>query len=153
FQIVCEAPLVAVDFAHTPDALERTLRLARALAKPDGGRVICVFGCGGGRDPGKRGEMGQIAGAVADVAVITSDNPRDEDPEEIADAILEGVQEGAPRPIRILDRREAIKKAIELAGPPDIVVIAGKGHERTQILGERVLPFDDAEVARALLSA
>jgi UDP-N-acetylmuramoyl-L-alanyl-D-glutamate--2,6-diaminopimelate ligase len=148
FQIVHRAPVVVVDFAHTPDALERTLTLARALAV-SGGRVWCVFGCGGDRDPGKRPQMGEIAARLADEVVITNDNPRSEDPERLADAVIEGTKGGAARVQRILDRRLAIECAVGAASPTDIVVIAGKGHEKTQLVADAVIAFDDAEVARS----
>ena len=150
FQLVLDRPLVVVDFAHTPDALERTLSLARSLVAADGGRVVCVFGCGGERDQGKRAEMGRVAGRSAEVVVLTSDNPRSEDPEAILRAILEGTA-GTPASVeRELDRAVAIRRGIELASPYDIVVIAGKGHEQTQIWGKRALPFDDVAVVRAV---
>jgi UDP-N-acetylmuramoyl-L-alanyl-D-glutamate--2,6-diaminopimelate ligase len=151
FEIVHRRPAIVVDFAHTPDALERALRLGRSLVQGAGGRVLCVFGCGGDRDPGKRGEMGALAAALADVTVITTDNPRSEDPARIAAAVLEGARGGPGRVELVPDRREAITMAIELAAPPDIVILAGKGHERTQTVGERVLPFDDAEVALSVV--
>lgn len=152
FEIVHRAPILVVDYAHTPDALERTLAVARNLVGPSKGRVVCVFGCGGERDSGKRSEMGAVAARLADVVVITSDNPRHEDPEAIADAIAEGASEGNALLLRLPDRREAIGRAVELAEVVDIVVVAGKGHEKTQTIGDRELPFDDVEVARAAIS-
>jgi UDP-N-acetylmuramoyl-L-alanyl-D-glutamate--2,6-diaminopimelate ligase len=110
--------------------------------------VLCVFGCGGDRDPGKRREMGAIASTSADVVVLTSDNPRSEDPDVIADAIAEGASEGAAHLVRLMDRASAIRMAVELARAGDIVVIAGKGHEKTQVVGDRALPFDDVAHAR-----
>ncbi|MFT3770023.1 MAG: UDP-N-acetylmuramoyl-L-alanyl-D-glutamate--2,6-diaminopimelate ligase [Minicystis sp.] len=155
FQVVDRegGPLVVVDYAHTPDALERTLSLARALVSPAKGRVICVFGCGGDRDRGKRPEMGRVAVRAADVVFVTTDNPRGERPEAIAEQILSGVEGRFARPIRITDRGRAIRKAIEVARDPDIVVIAGKGHEKTQVFRDHVVPFDDVEVARSAPSA
>ena len=133
---------VLVDYAHTPEALENVLRAAREL---DAGRVLCVFGCGGDRDRGKRPIMGRIAGRLADIAIVTSDNPRSEEPRAIIDEIVagaEGALEIEP------DRREAIVRAVEEAQPGDVVLIAGKGHEQGQQFRDRTVPFDDREVAR-----
>ena len=136
---------VIVDFAHTPDSLESALRAARDLAE---GRVLCVFGCGGDRDRGKRPLMGRIASEVADLAIVTSDNPRSEDPEEIVREILTGVA----REVQVEpDRRAAIARAVEAARPGDVVVIAGKGHEQGQEADGRTIPFDDRKVAREAL--
>jgi UDP-N-acetylmuramoyl-L-alanyl-D-glutamate--2,6-diaminopimelate ligase len=141
---------VLVDYAHTPDSLENVLRAARSLST---GRLICVFGCGGDRDRGKRPQMGRIAAEGADAVVVTSDNPRSEDPE----AILADVLAGAVGPAAVeaeVDRRAAIARGIGLAGPGDVVVIAGKGHEQGQEFeAGRKLPFDDVEVAREALRA
>jgi UDP-N-acetylmuramoyl-L-alanyl-D-glutamate--2,6-diaminopimelate ligase len=132
---------VYVDYAHTPDALEA----AGAALKPHAeGRLILVFGAGGDRDPGKREPMGNAAAYWGDVRIVTDDNPRTEDPATIRAAILKGCL-GA---IEIPDRREAIRAAIEMAEAGDIVLIAGKGHEQGQIVGDMVLPFDDVAVAR-----
>jgi len=147
FQIVARRPLVAVDYAHTPDALATTLALARSLARPEQGRVIVVFGCGGDRDRGKRPEMGAIASRVADQVVLTTDNARTEDPARIA----EQVQAGADGPAtwtRELDRARAIELAIGDAAERDVVVIAGKGHEATQTVGATTVAFSDLDVAR-----
>jgi UDP-N-acetylmuramoyl-L-alanyl-D-glutamate--2,6-diaminopimelate ligase len=138
---------VVVDYSHKPGALENVLRAARELAA---GRVLCVFGCGGDRDAGKRPLMGRIASEFADVPILTSDNPRSEDPAVIAEAVLAGM---ADEPEVELDRRAAIVRAIELAEPGDVVVIAGKGHERGQEIAGRVIPFDDREVASEALRA
>jgi UDP-N-acetylmuramoyl-L-alanyl-D-glutamate--2,6-diaminopimelate ligase len=136
---------VIVDYAHTPDSLEKVLRTARDLS---GGRVICVFGCGGDRDRGKRPQMGRVAGELADVPIVTSDNPRSEDPLAIIEEILAGVgKEVDVEP----DRRAAIEKAIGLARAEDVVVIAGKGHEQGQEFTDRKVPFDDRQVARDAL--
>jgi UDP-N-acetylmuramoyl-L-alanyl-D-glutamate--2,6-diaminopimelate ligase len=148
FQVVHRRPFVVVDYAHTPDALVRTLSVARSLVAARQGKVLCVFGCGGDRDPGKRSEMGAVASTSADVVVVTNDNPRNEDPAAIADAIERGARKGAATWRRILDRRAAIGCAVGLAGPSDIVVIAGKGHEKTQVIGSEELPFDDVVVAQ-----
>jgi UDP-N-acetylmuramoyl-L-alanyl-D-glutamate--2,6-diaminopimelate ligase len=150
FEVVARAPLVIVDYAHTPDGLVGTLATARALAAR--GRVICVFGCGGNRDRGKRPEMGAIADAAADVVVLTTDNPRHEDPRAIAADILAGVAGRAARWVVELDRARAIEVAIATARPADVVVIAGKGHETVQEIAGAALPFSDAEVARAALA-
>jgi len=135
---------VLVDYAHTPDSLENVLRTARDLAQ---NRVLCVFGCGGDRDRGKRPLMGRIATELADIAIVTSDNPRSEDPEAIIAEILEGAADAEAEP----DRREAIARAIGEAGEGDVVVIAGKGHEQGQQFADRTIPFDDREVAREAL--
>ena len=132
---------VLVDYAHTPDSLANVLRSAREVAA---NRLICVFGCGGDRDRGKRPLMGRLAGEFADVAIVTSDNPRSEDPLAIIDEIVAGADDLTVEP----DRRAAIARAIELAEPGDVVVIAGKGHEQGQEIAGRTLPFDDREVAR-----
>jgi UDP-N-acetylmuramoyl-L-alanyl-D-glutamate--2,6-diaminopimelate ligase len=135
---------VLVDYAHTPDSLENVLRTARGLAQ---NRVICVFGCGGDRDRGKRPLMGRIATELADLAIVTSDNPRSEEPEAIIAEILEGTHGAEVEP----DRREAIAGAIAAAEEGDVVVIAGKGHEQGQQFADRTIPFDDREVAREAL--
>ena len=136
---------VLVDYAHTPDSLENVLRTARDLAQ---NRVICVFGCGGDRDRGKRPQMGRIATELADVAIVTSDNPRSEEPEAIIAEILTGADDAEVEP----DRREAIARAIGEAAEGDVVMIAGKGHEQGQQFADRTLPFDDRTVAREALA-
>jgi UDP-N-acetylmuramoyl-L-alanyl-D-glutamate--2,6-diaminopimelate ligase len=146
---------VVVDYAHTDDALRNLIETARPLTS---GRVLTVFGCGGDRDRTKRPLMGMVAARLSDVVVITSDNPRSEDPNAIIDEIRTGIPAGAaasdrtPEISAVPDRRAAIEKAIAAARPGDVVLIAGKGHEKTQHIGSRVLPFDDTEVARAALS-
>ena len=136
---------VIVDYAHTPDSLENVLTTAREL---DSGRLICVFGCGGDRDREKRPLMGRVVAELADLPIVTSDNPRSEDPGAIIDEILGGM-DGDPEMIQ--DRRSAIARAIEVADPGDVVVIAGKGHEQGQQFRDRTVPFDDREVAREAL--
>ena len=143
---------VLVDYAHTPDSLENVLAAARRLTAAEG-RVICVFGCGGDRDAQKRPLMGEIAARLADLPVVTSDNPRSEDPEAIIAQILAGM-EGVPHVVREPDRRAAIRLALAEAGPADTVLIAGKGHEQGQEFeGGRKVPFDDRDVAREELRA
>jgi len=136
---------VLVDYAHTPDSLENVLTTAREL---DSGRLICVFGCGGDRDREKRPLMGGIVAALADVPIVTSDNPRSEDPGVIIDEIVAGMASDMEI---IQDRRSAIASAVEIARPGDVVVIAGKGHEQGQQFRDRTVPFDDREVAREAL--
>jgi UDP-N-acetylmuramoyl-L-alanyl-D-glutamate--2,6-diaminopimelate ligase len=139
---------VIVDYAHKPDALDNVLRAANDLA--DGNRVLCVLGAGGDRDRGKRPVMGRLVSELADVAIITSDNPRSEDPEAIAAEIVAG----AEGPVEVeLDREAAIRRAIGLAGPGDVVVIAGKGAEQGQEFADRTIPFDDREAAKEALKA
>ena len=140
---------VLVDYAHTPDGLQSLLRTARKLAK---NQLIVVFGCGGNRDRGKRPIMGRIAAELADVVIITSDNPRGEDPEAIIRDILEGVP-ASVHPQVFVDRREAIERALRAAQRDDLVVIAGKGHEDYQIFADRTIHFDDRTVAREVLEA
>ncbi len=137
-----------VDYAHTPDALENVIQTINDIRTPDQ-RLIVVCGCGGDRDSTKRPEMGGIASREADVAILTSDNPRTEDPERILDQMMEGVEAGT-QTLRIADRRQAIRTAVMMAAAGDIVLIAGKGHETYQIVGRERLHFDDrAEVAEA----
>ena len=142
---------VVVDYAHTPDGLREVLATARDASA--GGRVIVVFGCGGDRDREKRPEMGAVAADLADLVVVTSDNPRSEDPETIIASIVEGIPGGYGdgRVAVETDRRRAIDVALRAARPGDVVVIAGKGHESTQTIGATVVPFDDRAVARTLL--
>jgi UDP-N-acetylmuramoyl-L-alanyl-D-glutamate--2,6-diaminopimelate ligase len=140
---------VLIDYAHTPDALTGVLRAARETSE---GRVWVVFGCGGDRDRGKRPQMGAIAAELADAIVVTSDNPRSEDPLAILAEIVAGIPAGVRFELEP-ERGRAIERAIESAAPGDVVVIAGKGHETYQIVGERTLHFDDREAARAALAA
>jgi UDP-N-acetylmuramoyl-L-alanyl-D-glutamate--2,6-diaminopimelate ligase len=144
---------VIVDYAHTDDALRNLLETARPLTP---GRLITVFGCGGDRDRTKRPLMGAVAGRLSDLILITSDNPRSEDPARIIEEVLRGItpdtrRGSAQRILTMVDRRAAIARAIEEARPGDLVLIAGKGHEKYQVIGDRVLPFDDVAVARESL--
>jgi UDP-N-acetylmuramoyl-L-alanyl-D-glutamate--2,6-diaminopimelate ligase len=132
---------IYIDYAHTPDALEAAIAALRPHIE---GRLIIVFGAGGDRDRGKRPEMGEVASRLADVVIVTDDNPRGEDPAQIRREVLAG----APGATEIAGRREAIAEAIAIAREGDIVLVAGKGHEQGQIIGDRVLPFDDVVVAR-----
>ena len=138
-----------VDYAHTPDALEAAIA---ALRPHTAGKLIVVFGAGGDRDAGKRPEMGRIAAAQADIAIVTDDNPRGEDAAAIRAAILAGMDAARAQVLEIGDRRAAIGRAVAMAGQGDMILIAGKGHEQGQIFGRgadaRVLPFDDVTVAR-----
>lgn len=152
---------VVVDYAHTDDALKNLLETARALAT---GRVLTVFGCGGDRDTTKRPLMGAVAGRLSDVVLVTSDNPRSEDPAGIIEEVLRGIpgadraRAGAkptgrgPEVLAIVDRGEAVARAIELARPGDLVIVAGKGHEQTQVIGDREIPFSDVTVSQASLA-
>ncbi len=164
FQVVSEAQddvRVVVDYAHTDDALKNLLETSRPLA---GGRVITVFGCGGDRDRAKRPLMGAVAARLSDLVVLTSDNPRTESPEQIIEEIKRGIVmpadraprgQAAPRStpcLAIVDRKAAIERAIQDAQPGDLVLVAGKGHEKYQEIGGRVLPFDDVEVAKSALA-
>jgi UDP-N-acetylmuramoyl-L-alanyl-D-glutamate--2,6-diaminopimelate ligase len=156
FQVVSgvkDEVTVVVDYAHTDDALRNLLETARPLAR---GRLVTVFGCGGDRDRTKRPLMGAVAGRLSDIIVITSDNPRNEDPGRIIEDIQRGLtadtrRDSAQRMLAIVDRREAIATAIDLASAGDLVLIAGKGHEKHQVIGSEVLPFDDVAVAREAL--
>lgn len=144
-EVVHEHPVVLRDYAHTPDALERALQAVRPFTR---GRLIVVFGAGGDRDRGKRPQMGGIAERLADLAIATSDNPRTESPEGILDDIEGGMQ--GRNHERIEDRRLAIARALEIAGPEDVVLLAGKGHETYQIRGAEKLPFDEKEIVQSL---
>jgi len=135
-----------VDFAHTPDALENLLKEAQNLKK--NGRLISVFGCGGNRDRGKRKIMGRVAGSYSDYVIVTSDNPRQEDPEDIAAEIEEGVYDTGCDYHVVIDRYQAIKRAVSICRKGDIIVIAGKGHEAYQIIGNQKKPFDDRQIVR-----
>jgi UDP-N-acetylmuramoyl-L-alanyl-D-glutamate--2,6-diaminopimelate ligase len=162
FQLVSAAAddvRVVVDYAHTDDALKNLLETARPLTS---GRLVTVFGCGGDRDRTKRSLMGAVAARLSDLVVLTSDNPRSEDPVRIIDEIKRGIvppeDPGAPkRPVPPLlvnpDRRAAIEEAIRSARPGDVVIVAGKGHEKYQVIGNRTIPFDDVQIAQAALAS
>lgn len=143
---------VVVDYAHTDDALRNLIRLAREITKNSSGRVITVFGCGGDRDRTKRPKMGQAAGENSDFVVATSDNPRSEDPLAILAEVEPALRATGIQYAMEPDRAAAIRLALESAEPGDVVLLAGKGHEKEQILADRTIPFDDCEVARAALS-
>jgi UDP-N-acetylmuramoyl-L-alanyl-D-glutamate--2,6-diaminopimelate ligase len=156
FQVVSERSddlTVVVDYAHTDDALRNLLETARPLAR---GRLITMFGCGGDRDRTKRPLMGAVAGRLSDLVVITSDNPRNEDPTRIMEDISRGItadtRRDGQRVLSIADRAEAVRKAIALARPGDVVLLAGKGHEKFQVIGDRSVPFDDVAAAREALN-
>lgn len=140
-------PIVAVDYAHSPDALLHTCATARALAGAHG-RVIVVFGAGGDASPDKRTPMGEVVGAAADLAIVTSDNPRNEDPRAIAEMLIAGLHRQQVQIELELDRARAIARALELATPDDVVVIAGKGHETGQVVQGRSSPFSDVDQVR-----
>ena len=139
-----------IDFAHTPDALENVLKTAKKLAIENKGRLISVFGCGGDRDTSKRSQMGRISSNLADITIITSDNPRSESPEEIIKDVQKGVL-SATKTIVQVDRKEAIHHAVQIAEPHDIIVLAGKGHETYQIVRDIKMPFDEKKIAKDAL--
>lgn len=141
---------VFVDYAHTVHALAKTLQSLKKARKKDQ-KIIVVFGCGGNRDQGKRKEMGRVANTYSDYLVITSDNPRNEDPEKIAQDILQGIPEENSRVSIQLDRKKAIQKALEIAQDQDIVLVAGKGHETKQIIGSKEIQFSDVQVCKNIL--
>jgi len=146
-ELLNDSPAVLRDYAHTPDALERALTAVRPFTR---GRLVVLFGCGGDRDRGKRPVMGEIAERLADVAIVTSDNPRTEDPERILDDIEAGMH--GQNHERISDRREAIQRALSLATTSDVVLLAGKGHETYQVRGTTKYPFDEKEIVKSLIA-
>jgi UDP-N-acetylmuramyl-tripeptide synthetase len=150
FEIVDEGQdfAVVVDYAHTHDALQNVIETARANTPY---RIITLFGCGGDRDLTKRAPMGEVAARLSDVVIVTSDNPRTEDPEAIIADIEVGLRRVGQPYLKIVDRREAVRRAIQEARPGDLVLLAGKGHETYQILKDRTVPFDDREIAREVL--
>lgn len=148
FEVVVNKPVVIVDYAHTPDGLENVLKAAKEI-KPNGGKLICIFGCGGDRDATKRPKMGEIAERLADKVIVTSDNPRSEDPQQIITDILAGFK-SVSNVIVEPDRELAIKEAYKLANANDIVLVAGKGHEDYQILANETIHFDDREKVKEI---
>lgn len=153
FEIVNNHPMVIVDYAHTPDGLENVLKTAREIT-PENAHLICIFGCGGDRDATKRPKMGAIADKLADKIVITSDNPRSEDPQQIISDILTGIQSISPQRVFVEpDRGAAIGLIKKIAQNDDVVLVAGKGHEDYQILGDKTIHFDDREQVRLLLGS
>ncbi|MGH7607621.1 MAG: UDP-N-acetylmuramoyl-L-alanyl-D-glutamate--2,6-diaminopimelate ligase, partial [Gemmatimonadales bacterium] len=151
-RIAADPCVVLRDYAHTADALARALETVREITAP-GGRVIVVFGAGGDRDRGKRAPMGAVAARDADIAILTSDNPRTEDPERILDDVEAGMGTPARPHYRVTDRRAAIAQALELARQGDTILLAGKGHETYQVVGTTKQPFDEREVVRGLGAA
>jgi UDP-N-acetylmuramoyl-L-alanyl-D-glutamate--2,6-diaminopimelate ligase len=150
-ELAGDRPVIAVDYAHTADALAHTCATARKLAGAEG-RVIVVFGAGGDASASKREPMGAVVGAGADLAIVTNDNPRNENPQTIADMLLVGLRRGRARIVVELDRARAIELALHEAGPADVVVVAGKGHETGQVVRGRTLPFSDIDQLRRLLA-
>ena len=150
FEVVISKPTVIVDYAHTPDGLENVLKAAREIT-PETGRLICMFGCGGDRDATKRPKMGSIAENLADKVIVTSDNPRSEDPQQIITDILAGLK-SVNNVIVEPDRELAIKEAYKIANINDVVVVAGKGHEDYQILADKTIHFDDREKVREIFA-
>ena len=148
FEVVAKKPLVIVDYAHTPDGLENVLNSAREITPKDG-KLICLFGCGGDRDATKRPKMGAIAEKIADKIVITSDNPRSEDPQQIITDIIAGLKSVDPEKVTVEpDRGRAIELLKTISNNNDVIIIAGKGHEDYQILKDKTIHFDDREEAR-----
>ncbi|MGH9561173.1 MAG: glutamate ligase domain-containing protein, partial [Terracidiphilus sp.] len=140
-----------VDYAHTDDALRNLTALARQMTRTSGARVITLFGCGGDRDRTKRPKMGQAAGEGSGFVVATSDNPRSEDPAAILSEVEPGLQATGVGYVVEVDRAAGIRLALQAAHPGDVVLLAGKGHEKEQILADRTIPFDDSEVALSVL--
>ena len=140
---------VIIDYAHTPDGLENILKTVRGFTK---GRLISVFGCGGDRDKTKRPKMGKIAAEMSDIAIVTSDNPRTEEPLAIIDDILEGMKGFEEKYEVVPDRREAIAHAMKIAKEGDVIVLAGKGHETYQILKDKTIDFDEHAIVKEIFA-
>ena len=151
FEIVTKEPLVIVDYAHTPDGLENVLKSAREITPKDG-NLICLFGCGGNRDCTKRPKMGKIAQQLCDKIIITSDNPRTEEPASITKQIEEGIKKTNGKYTVIVDRIEAIREAIKMADKKDIIVLAGKGHEPYQEINGVKYPFDERIIVNSIIN-
>jgi UDP-N-acetylmuramoyl-L-alanyl-D-glutamate--2,6-diaminopimelate ligase len=149
-----DAPMVVIDYAHTPDALEKTLTALRQVAFERGGQLWCVFGCGGDRDPGKRPQMGAVS-QLAEHVLVTSDNPRSEEPRAIIEQIVAGMDPHHPTSTcqTVEDRAAAILSAVKHAARADVILLAGKGHEAYQEIKGRKIPFSDADHAALALSA
>ena len=137
-----------IDYAHTAESLENILQAAKTYTP---GKVICVFGCGGDRDTEKRPRMGEVAGRLADYTVVTTDNPRTEKPEDIIAEIEEGISKTKGKYEVVVDRKEAIEKAIKLTNKRDLLILAGKGHETTQEINGKKYPFDEREIVKEIL--
>ena len=142
-----ELPIM-IDYAHSPESLQNILSAVKTYTR---GRVICVFGCGGDRDTIKRPKMGEISGNIADFTIVTSDNPRTEEPEEIVKQIEKGVKKTKGKYIVIVDRTEAIKHAINMANKNDIIVLAGKGHETYQEINGKKYPYDERQIIKEII--
>ena len=140
---------IMIDYAHTPESLEKILSSVKIYTK---GRVISVFGCGGDRDKNKRPMMGEVSGRVADYSIITSDNPRTENPDTIIKEVEEGIKKTNGKYECIVDRKEAIKKAIKMANKKDIIVLAGKGHEQYQEINKKRYPFDENLIVNTIIN-
>ena len=151
FEVITTNPTVIVDYAHTPDGLENVLKTARDIV-PNDGKLICIFGCGGDRDATKRPKMGKIAEELADKVIITSDNPRSENPQQIITDILAGFKSTSDVIVEP-DRELAIKEAKKIATQNDVLLVAGKGHEDYQILANETIHFDDREKVREIFGA
>ena len=153
FEIVNSDPMVIVDYAHTPDGLENILRAARELT-PKNANLICLFGCGGDRDATKRPKMGKIAQSLSDKIVVTSDNPRSEDPQQIITDILSGLKLINSKTVFVEpDRQLAIELLKKISKPEDVIIVAGKGHEDYQILADRTIHFDDREEVQKVFAS
>ena len=148
FEVINTNPMVIVDYAHTPDGLENVLKAAREIT-PETGNLVCIFGCGGDRDATKRPKMGTIAEKLADKVIITSDNPRSENPQQIITDILAGFKSTADVIVEP-DRELAIREAYKIANKDDVILLAGKGHEDYQILADTTIHFDDREKVREI---